>query len=73
MHSTNVFNELYVKITAKVYSEKNLTGLRNSVRFRLCIDLMHIIPPVTAKGFDGSRHSRYAEWVHIKLRDATDG
>ena len=27
----------------------------------LCIDLMHITPPVTAKGYDGSHHSRYAE------------
>ena len=31
------------------------------VYFRLCIDLMHILPPVAALGFDGSHHPRYAE------------
>ena len=24
---------------------------------------MHILPPVTAEGFDGSHHPRFAEWV----------
>ena len=27
-----------------------------------CIGLMHILPPVTAEGFDGSHHPRFAEW-----------
>ena len=64
MPSTNFFNELCVKITAKIYSEKNLTGVCNPVLayFRSCIDLMHIAPPVTAEGFQGSHHPRYAEW-----------
>ena len=64
MPSSNVFNELCVKITAKIYSEKNLTleeGGMYSGYFRLCIDLMHITPPVTAEGFEGSHHPRYAE------------
>ena len=61
MPSTNVFNELCFKITAKIYSEKNnLTGVCNPVYFRLCIDMMHITPPVTAEEFDGSHHPRYA-------------
>ena len=61
MLSTNIFNELRVKITATNYSEKNLTGVCNPMYFWLCIDLMHITPPVTAEGFDGSHHPRYAE------------
>ena len=61
MHSTNVFNEVCVKITAKVYSERNLTDVCNPVYFRLCIDLMHITLAVTAEGSDGSHHPRYAE------------
>ena len=36
------------------------------VYFRLCIDLMHILPPVTAEGFDGSHHPRFAECVLIE-------
>ena len=45
MPSTNVCNELCVNITAKIYSEKILTGVCNPVYF----DLMHIItPPLTA-------------------------
>ena len=36
-------------------------GVCNAVYFRLCIDLMHILPPVTAEGYDGSHHPRYAE------------
>ena len=43
--------------SAKIYSE-----VCNAVHFRLCIDLMHnITPPVTAEGFDGSHHPRYAD------------
>ena len=62
MYSTNVFNEISVKLTARIYSEKkNVTGVCNAMYFRLCIDLMHITPPVTAEGFDGSHHPRYAE------------
>ena len=56
MPSANVFNELCVKKTAKIYSEKNVTGVCNPVYFRLCIDLMHITPPISAEGFDGSHH-----------------
>ena len=52
-------NEFFVKIT-KIYSEKILT-VGNAVHFRLSINLMHITPPVTAQGFDGSYHPRYAE------------
>ena len=33
----------------------------NVVYFWLWIDLMHILPPATAKGYDGSHHPRYAE------------
>ena len=50
-----------------------LTGVCDAVYFRLCMDLMHITPPVTAEGFGGSHHPRYAEWVHIKLRDTAEG
>ena len=46
--------------SAKIYSEKN-KAVRNAVYFRLCIDLMHILPPVTAEGFDGSHRPRFAE------------
>ena len=62
MPSTNVFNELCVKISLlRSISEKNIT-VCDAVYFRLCIDLMHILPPVTAEGFDGSHHPRFAEW-----------
>ena len=66
MPSTNVFNVMCKKKTAK----KNiLVGGRvcNPVTFRLCIDLMHITPPVTIEGFDGSHHARYAE-CHKSLK-----
>ena len=63
MLSTNVFNEMCVKITLLRYITTNLTGLCNAVYFRLCIDLMHILPPVTAEGFDGSHHPRCVEWL----------
>ena len=64
MPSTNVFNELCVKISLlrsipkKIITECNAG---NAVYFRLCIDLIHILPPVTAEGFDGSHHPRFAE------------
>ena len=57
MPSTNVFNILCVKITAK---RKILKGVCNQVYFQLCIDLMNITPPVTNEGFDGFR-PRYAK------------
>ena len=58
--STNVFNVLCVKITAK---KKILTGVCNPVYFQLCIDLMaYYSTTVTAEGFDGSHHLRYPEW-----------
>ena len=61
----NAFNKRFSRIvcpnnSSKIYSEKILS-LCNAVYFRLCIDLMHITPPVTAEGFDGSHHPRYAE------------
>ena len=62
MPSTNTFNEMCVKITLLKSIMRNLTGVCNAVYFRLCIDLMHILPPVTAEGFDGSHHPRCAEW-----------
>ena len=34
--------------------------------FWLCIDLVHITPPVKAEGYDGSHHPRYVEW-HLYL------
>ena len=63
MPSRNVFNETITE---------NLTLLCNALYFRLCIDLMHITPPVTAEGYDiippvtderydGSHHPRCAE------------
>ena len=42
----------------------------NPVYFHVCIDLMHITPPVTAEGYDGSHHLRYAECLKISLRDS---
>ena len=60
MPSTNVFKELCVNKSAKIHSEKIKT-VCNAVYFRLCIDLMHILPPVTAEGFYGSHHPRFAE------------
>ena len=65
MPSINFFNEVCVKITSMIYFEKNLTGVRNPVYFRLCIDLIHITPPVTAAGFDGSHYPRYAECLLV--------
>ena len=52
------------KKSAKIYSEKIVT-VCNAVYFRFCIDLMHILPPVTAEGFDGSHHPRFAEWDKV--------
>ena len=67
MPSTSFFNEMCVKITLLRSITKNLTGVCNGVYFQLCIDLMHITPPVTAKGYDGSRHPRYAKWSFMVL------
>ena len=61
MLSTNLFNKLCVKITVLRSILKKIVTACNAVYFRLCIDLMHITPPVTAKGYDGSHHLRYAE------------
>ena len=44
-------------------------GERNTVYFRKSIVLMHIDPPVTAEGFDGSYHPSYAESVLYKPDD----
>ena len=61
MPATNVLNELCVKITLLRSIPKKILTVCNAVYFRLCIDLMHITPPVTADGFDGSHHPRCAE------------
>ena len=45
MPSTNVFNELCVKISLLRSIEKIIT-VCNAVYFHLCIDLMHILPPL---------------------------
>ena len=65
----NAFNKrfsrtVYQNNSAKIYSEKILT-VCTAVYFRLCIDLMHITPPVTAEGFDGSHHPRFAECLGL--------
>ena len=60
---------MYQNNFAKIYSELMLTGVRNAVYFRLCIDLMHILPPVTAEGYDGSHHPRFAECEDASDRD----
>ena len=62
MLSTNVFNELCVKITPLRSIPKTIITVCNAVYLRLCIDLMHITPPVTAEEYDGSHHPRCAEW-----------
>ena len=53
--------------STKIYSEKILTRVCNAVYFRLCIYLMHITPQVTAEGFDGSHHPRYANMEKVGL------
>ena len=58
------FNELCFKITP-LRSKEILTGVCNAVYFGLCIDLMHISPPDTAEGYDGSYLLRYAEWLTV--------
>ena len=51
-----------VKITLlRSIPKKILAAVCNAVSIRLCNDLMHITPPVTAEGFDGSHHPRCAE------------
>ena len=57
--------------SATIYSEKVIT-VCNAVFFRLCIDLMHILPPVTAEGFDGSHYPRFAEWDLMCLKAGCD-
>ena len=47
--STNVFNELCVKMTRPRSNTKKVPTVSNVVYFRLCIDLMHILPPVAAE------------------------
>ena len=63
MTSTNVFNELCVKISLLRSIPTKIITVCNAVYFRLSIDLMHIVPPVTAEDLDGSQHPRFAEWV----------
>ena len=38
-------------------------GVCNAVYFRLCDNLIHFLPPVTAEGYDGSHHVRYGDWA----------
>ena len=64
MPSANVFNELCVKISLLRSIPEKIITVCNAVYFRLCIDMMHILPPVTAEGFDGSHHPRFAECIH---------
>ena len=63
MPSTNVFNELCVKISLLRCIPKKIITVCNAVYFQLCIDLMHILPLVTAEGFDGSHHPRFAACI----------
>ena len=65
MPSTNVLHELRVKITLLKSIPKKILTVCNALYFRLCIELMHISPLVTAEGLDGSHHPRYAEWSQI--------
>ena len=60
------FNELCIKITLLISIPKKNIIVCHAVYFRLCIDLMHIAPPVTAEGLDGSHHPRYAECPNRK-------
>ena len=48
--------------SAKIYSTKKYHSMY-AVYFRLYIDLMHITPPVTAEGYDGSHYPKYSEWL----------
>ena len=48
MPSKNVSNELCQNKSANIYSDKIIT-VCNAVCFQLCIDLIHILPPVTAE------------------------
>ena len=52
-----------------IYFE-NIITVCNAVFFRLCIDLINILPPVTTEGLDGSHHPRFAECM---LRVTTGG
>ena len=52
---------MFQNSSAKIYFEKIYIIVYNTVYFRLCINLMHITPPVTAEGYDGSHHPRYAK------------
>ena len=69
MHSTNVFNEWSVKITAGIFSEKKKkpTAVCNPVYFQLRIDLMHILQPVTEQRYDGFHHPWHAECPSLSL------
>ena len=73
----NAFNKRFKRIVCekngKIYSEKILTGVCNAVYFRFCIDLIHITPPVTAGGFDGSHHPRYAECFTSRIQNSESG
>ena len=44
-----------------------------AVYFPLGIDQKHILPPVTAEGFGGSHHPRFAECVCGPVQDETLG
>ena len=74
MPSTHVFNEMCVKITLLRSITKNLNRVCHAVYFRLCINLMHITPPVTAEGYVGFHHLRCAEcYDHVIKIPRDDG
>ena len=53
--------ELLLTTTSRKQSRSGATPVCNAAYFRLCIDQMHILAPVTAEGFDNSHHPRFTE------------
>ena len=62
------FNESYVKITVLRSIPKKIITVYKAVYFRLCIELMHITPLVTAEEYDGSHPS-----LEVCRMDVTGG
>ena len=60
MPSKTFCNELCVETTLLRSIPNESNGVCHLVYFQLCIDLMHILPQVTAYGYDGFHHPRYA-------------
>ena len=65
MPSTNFFNELCVKITLLKCILKKNSSRGKELYFCLCIGLMHITPPVSAKGYYGSHHPSCAKCIKM--------